>query len=312
MGQRLPSAGAVLAEEMAMVRIIESCARTHESGPIARVPQRESVAPADSLRFFEVTSDSVVATLVMEYEQSHRSVQVHWGDGQVEEIDLLTPRTPAGPQGSLRLQHVYDIEDFLSQVTVMTITRDAAGGRTVNADVVRVRPRYFILQEPVQVELAELGQQIFEGYTHEFDIGQEVFQRGRGELASRTWRLEVEIGGFREGSIGPWIYELSDSALTLQMDWEDEPVAYAFDVKEDDGVLGDIKAVWEVLTDFPVEFDTSSHILPELHPRMFPRTRHSRVTWRLGHEVLDGRVDVLVTFDASLEVPLDRGLVSRR
>lgn len=295
-----------------MVRIIESCARTHQSGPIARVPQRESVAPADPLRFFAVTSDSVVATLVMEYEQSHRSVQVHWGDGQVEEIDLLTPRTPASPQGSLRLQHVYDIENFLSQVTVMTITRDAAGGRTLNADVVRVRPRYFIVQEPVQVELAELGQQIFEGYTHEFDIGQKVFQHGRGELASRTWRLEVEIGGFLEGSIGPWIYELSDSALTLQMDWEDEPVAYAFDVKEDDGVLGDIKTVWEVIADFPVEFDTSSPVWPELHPRMFPRARHSRVTWRLGHEVLDGRVDVLVTFDASLEVPLDRGLVSRR
>lgn len=212
------------------------------------MPRVEAAAAADPLKSFEVTSDSVVATLALEYEQSHRSVQVHWGDDEVEEINLLVQRRNGDPPGTLRLQHVYDIENFLSQVTVFTLTRDAAGHRTLNAGIARIRPRYFILQNPVKVELFEMGLQVLEGFTHEFDIGQHLFQRGQGELVARSWRLEAKIGRFQKGSIGTWTYELADSALALQMEWEDEPVTYHFDVKEDDGILGSIKAIWEFVS----------------------------------------------------------------
>lgn len=290
-----------------MVSLIESHVPINESHVSKRVPRVEAAAAADPLKAFEVTSDSVVATLALEYEQSHRSVQVHWGDGEVEEINLRAQRLNGDPPGTLRLQHVYDIENFLSQLSVFTLTRDAAGQRTMNAAIVRIRPRYFIVQNPVKVELAELGLQVLEGFTQEFDIGQQLFQRGQGELLTRSWRLEAKIGGFLKGSIGPWIYELADSALALQMDWEDEPVEYLFDVKEDDGILGSIKAIWEFVSSIPVAFDTSAPVLPELHPRMFPLARHSTMTWRLRHEVLDGRVDLILTFDAALQIPLDRG-----
>lgn len=292
--------------EPIVVRLIES--PVQESGPAVRVPRVEPAAAAAPLKSFEVTSDSVVATLVLEHEESHRFVQVHWGDGEVETIDLRGVRAPSGqdvPPGTLRLQHVYDVETVLSQLTVFTVTRDAAGGRTLNTGIVRIRPRYVIYQGPVKVDIVEWDLQIFEGFTHEFDISMRLSQRGSGELVHRAWDLDAKIGGFGKGTIGPYVFELADSALAVRMDWEDEEIAYFFDVTEDDGDWGPVKTLLDVLTSRS-EFDTSGYAIPALHPRIFPRAQHSSVTWRLRHEVRNGLVDLLIAFDASLEIPLDR------
>ena len=101
-------------------------------------------AVARELQSFSVTTDSVVATLDIVYDDSHRFITIFWGDSDTgERIDLRFPhlqQTPlAGgpnlPENTLRLQHVYEVPEKPHRgrnLLVLAIVEDDEGRKTAS------------------------------------------------------------------------------------------------------------------------------------------------------------------------------------
>ncbi len=113
------------------------------------------------LKSFSVTTDSVVATLDIVYDDSHRFITIYWEDSDTgDKIDLrffhLQQTATSGssdlPENTLRLQHVYEVPekpeegwDFLvgRKFVVLAIVEDDEGRKTAStAQRITMIPRY--------------------------------------------------------------------------------------------------------------------------------------------------------------------------
>ena len=293
---------------------------THEV--VNNVHVVDPIAPAAvarELQSFSVTTDSVVATLDIVYDDSHRFVTIFWGDGDTgERIDLrfLPLQTPRFggynlPENTLRLQHVYEeLEEPYKgrNLLVLAIVEDDEGRKTAStAQRITVIPRYKFVLYPVMVEFNSHLDTSFES-----EIEFEALMRATHEgetLLEKSWKVDLATGpGVSTGTITtgqPFVYKLEGSQLSHEIALNEKPLHISFFLKEHDGSVKDLfQGAWEVLklvADFPVEFDTPIPYYPGFHPHRYTGPK----TIRWNHELDDGSVTVVLNTEMNLIVPLD-------
>jgi len=112
---------------------------------------------ARKLESFSVTTDSVVATANLVVDESHKIIEIWWGDEreneQPETIYLLKERLFLGSPisgNTLKLQHAYT-EGSIKHLIVVR-TQDKEGKLSWNAEFITLEPRYKFIVYPVKVE----------------------------------------------------------------------------------------------------------------------------------------------------------------
>lgn len=279
-------------------------------------------AVARELTSFSVTTDSVVATLEIVYDDSHRFITIFWGDGSTgERIDLRSmhlQQTPAAgdpdlPENTLRLQHVYEVPEQPytgSNLLVLVVVEDNEGRKTAStARRITVIPRYRFVLYPARVEFHS---HLDTGFESEIEFEAHMTATHNGEtILERNWRADIETGpsltgGFPPGTSIPGLpvtYTLEGSQLSHEIALNEEPLQIHFIVKEHDGVLKDVLGgIWDTLKDLG-EFDTSAQVIdPGFHPSNYTGSETFR-----HHSILDdGSVTMVLNTEMNLIVPLDR------
>lgn len=281
-------------------------------------------AIARELTSFSVTTDSVVATLEIVYDDSHRFITIFWGDGGTgERIDLRslhlqqTPVAggPALPENTLRLQHVYEVPEQPytgSNLLVLVIVEDNEGRKTASsARRITVIPRYkFVLYQMI----VEFSSHLDTGLESEIEFEAHMTATHNGEtILERNWEADLETGpsltgGFPPGTSLPGLpvtYRLEGSQLSHEIALNEEPLHIHFIVKEHDGLLKDVLGgIWDLVAPPWVEFDTSSPVLDGggFHPSYYTGSK----TFREDIHLDDGWVAMVLNTEMNLIVPLDR------
>ena len=281
-------------------------------------------AIARELTSFSVTTDSVVATLEIVYDDSHRFITIFWGDGDTgERIDLrflhLQQTTVAGgsdlPENTLRLQHVYEVPERPrtgSNLLVLGIVEDNEGRKTAStARRITVIPRYrFVLYQVI----VEFRSHLDTGFESEIEFEAHITATHNGEtILERNWEADLKTGpsftgGFPPGTSLPGLpvtYRLEGSQLSHEIALNEEPFYIQFIVKEHDGLLKDVlSGIWDLIAPPWVEFDTSSPVLEGggFHPSYYTGSR----TFRHDYILDDGSVTMVLNTEMNLIVPLDR------
>ena len=187
---------------------------THEV--VNNVHVVDPIAPeavARELQSFSVTTDSVVATLDIVYDDSHRFITIYWGDSDTgEKIDLhflhLQQTVISGgsdlPENTLRLQHVYEVPeqpeegwDFLvgRKFLVLAIVEDNEGRKTAStAQRITMIPRYKFILYPVMVKIDSHLDTMWESEI-EFEAHMMVTQNA--DLPMKSW-LSLDFGERQE------------------------------------------------------------------------------------------------------------------
>ena len=301
---------------------------THEVTNTVRVidpvPQK---AIARELTSFSVTTDSVVATLEIVYDDSHRFITIFWGDGGTgERIDLrllhLQQTTVSGgpdlPENTLRLQHVYEVPQRPytgSNLLVLVVVEDNEGKKTAStARRITVVPRYrFVLYQVI----VEFGSHLDTAFESEIEFEAHMTATHNGEtILKRNWDADLETGpsltgGFPPGTSIPGLpftYRLEGSQLSHEIALNEEPLFINFVVKEHDGwvkdffggLLNPLRGLRDLVT---VEFDTSGeNFEPGFHPGYYTGSKTFK-----HHAILDdGSVTMVLNTEFNLIVPLDR------
>ncbi len=301
---------------------------THEVTNTVRVidpvPQE---AIARELTSLSVTTDSVVATLEIVYDDSHRFITIFWGDGDTgERIDLHSlhsQQTPAAggpdlPENTLRLQHVYEVPERPytgSNLLVLVVVEDNEGRKTAStARRITVIPHYkFVLYQVV----VEFSSHLDTGFESEIEFEADMTATHNGEtILERNWKADLETGpsltgGFPPGTSIPGLpvtYRLEGSQLSHEIALNEEPLFINFIVKERDGWAKDLLGgwlnplggLWDLVT---VEFDTSGeNFEPGFHPSYYTGSK----TFREDYTLDDGSVTMVFDTEMNLIVPLDR------
>jgi hypothetical protein len=287
---------------------------------IGPVPQE---AIARELTSFSVTTDSVVATLEIVYDDSHRFITIFWGDGDTgERIDLRSPllqQTPAAggpdlPENTLRLQYVYEVPEQPytgSNLLVLVVVEDNEGRKTAStAQRIKVIPRYkFVLYQVI----VEFSSHLDTGFESEIEFEADMTATHNGEtILERNWKADLETGpsltgGFPPGTSIPGLpvtYRLEGSQLSHEIALNEEPLLIHFVVKEHDGFLKDVLGgIWDLVAPPWVEFDTSGeNFEPGFHPSYYTGSK----TFRDDYTLDDGSVTMVFDTEMNLIVPLDR------
>ncbi len=279
-------------------------------------------AVARELTSFSVTTDSIVATLEIVYDDSHKFITIFWGDGDTgERIDLRSlhlQQTPAAggpdlPENTLRLQHVYEVPEQPytgSNLLVLVVVEDNEGRKTAStARRITVIPRYRFVLYPARVEFHS---HLDTGFESEIEFEAHMMATHNGEtILERSWRADIETGpsltgGFPPGTSLPGLpvtYTPGGSQLSHEIALNEEPLYIHFIVKEHDGLLKDyFGGIWDAIKDFPTTFDTSGYHDPGFHPSNYTGSE----TFRHLYELDDGSVKIVLDTEMNLIVPLDR------
>jgi hypothetical protein len=265
---------------------------------------------AMKLESFSVTTDSVVATANLVFNESHEIIRIWWGDegenDQPETIDLRKERlvldNPASAN-SLRLQHAYDVDSLRKIILVQT--QDSQGKISWDTAVITLEPRYKFIIYPVKLEINSHLDTIFESDS-ELEVYMKVIHNDQ-TILDEQWKADittqVEIGPFF-----PIFYTLEGSRVNLEISYHDDPIDIECRVKETDGLVKDVlQSIWDF---FHVEFDTSVQV-PDydggpFHPRVYTGSKE----FRFSHVLDDGTVIVIFSTEMNLIVPLDQSPLS--
>jgi hypothetical protein len=132
--------------------------------PVVLVPRDEGISAVPRIRNFRVGTDSVVATARIDVSAATSRIEVDWGDGTLDVIrnrpgavSLPAPGTNPLPEGSYRLQHVYEVSDDGRAVDyfVQVRTDDADGSFDFRQERITMTPRWRVVHYPMSVRLAE-------------------------------------------------------------------------------------------------------------------------------------------------------------
>lgn len=283
-------------------------------------------AVARELESFSVTTDSVVATLDIVHDDSHRFITIYWGDSDTgERIDLRfshLQQTPlAGgsnlPENTLRLQHVYEVPEKPHKgrnLLVLAIVEDDEGRKTAStAQRITVIPRYKFVLYPVMVEF---NSHLDTGWESEIEFEAHMIASHEGEtLLEKIWKADLKTGpsstgGFPPGTEIPGfpiVHKLEGSQLSHEIALNEESLDLRFVLEEHDGVVKDIaESIWDFLKDVAdgIDFDTSVTVTGDgpFHPMKYTGPK----TFRHSYKLDDGSVTVVLNTEMNLLVPLDR------
>lgn len=242
---------------------------------------------------FQVTTDSVVATARLIFDDSHRRISLHWGDDTIDEINLEMLRQKSRKPGdqqdpnTLELQHVYAAPHDYGRKIVIAKTRDLEGKNSWDYAVIDIARRYVFKSYPITIKLPEHLDSYFEAHS-EVEVRLMVYQN-QDLIKSGVWVDDIvtkpHIGPLPGESESVPSWRLESSAFTKEISHSDSPIYIHIDILEHDGPgkYGEyINIIWDFITtpfqwswwvaeNIPFEFDTSGLVNPvslplEVHP----------------------------------------------
>ncbi|MDX1362814.1 hypothetical protein [Arenibacter latericius] len=273
---------------MAKIKKQRSQAVTEVYETIKPVPPKET---AHSIRTFEITTDSVVAKATIVTDTETRRINIDWGDGQNDTINLVPGRPfdidrfsvgvgsePVDPlpEGTYEIYHAYDEpEDKRSfDHIVLVNVENKNGGNDIRLREISLIPRYRIVHYQTRFQLPE-----------GCDVGQEM----------QKFKVVISIGGvpiheypdikIKNNPAGSVIWHLLEgSQLAQELSYGtpyDGSLLIRYDFTEEDFWLNDHGTV-----------SINNHILPAesgLHETQFSLSDYwgesCRVRLRLDREV---------------------------
>lgn len=289
---------------------------------------------AAKLVSFSVTTDSVVATARLVFDNSHSHVSLHWGDDTVEEINLTILRHKSQRPGeqqdpnTLVLQHVYRAPLDHGRKIVLAKVRSVDGAFYWESAVFDLVQRYSFRFYPINLNFPEHLDSYFEQHS-EMEV-RLTFYQGLDRIKSEVWVEDIvtnpQIGPL-PGEDGTPSWHLPSSEFTTEISYADEPIVIHMDILEFDGpgkygsavniiwdfVTTPFQLAWWVAENVPFEFDTSVFVnqfqLPlEIHPRhkdapLFGGKSHTN--FRIPYE---GKLIVEFDMEMKLIVPVNNSL----
>lgn len=265
----------------------------------------DPVAPGSTARLagIDLSVDSIVATVVLTPAANSMRARVYWGDGTFDEVDFRLPvlqPDPNLPPRAVKLQHVYAQALFREtpsrEFRVTVVSHTLSGERTTVIQRLTVTPHYRVRVNPTLVKATH-----HDGFDEhsEFDIELNI-RVGQRDVIDGEWRWEPKTfdRGWTSTTVGIVAeFVLRESGFSAEANGADEIVFWP-DYVDDDGLLG---SLWDIVTDFPVEFDESAP-LPYVVGVGAQRGPFQAV-WKLGSEQeymefhFSGSVDLIVPLE---------------
>ena len=258
---------------------------------------------AKELKIFNISHDSVVATILLEAEEQHRLVRIWWGDeGQntlPHTIDLRKERLVSGddplPRNTFRLQHIYDATAPKRKI-ILVQTIDNRGKSVWENRVIEIETKYKFICYPIVLEIYDHFDSEFETIS-EFDIKM-IVNHDNTTVKDEHWSEDIKTLNRFNGTIYPIIFTIDNSGFNLDISYSDDPIFIDFFIKEEDNLL---KNILKVLTSTS-EFDTSTQIPASFHPQEYTGSKD----FRLRYDLNDGMLKVLLRTEMKLIVPIDK------
>lgn len=258
---------------------------------------------AKELKVFNVTHDSVVATILLEAEEQHRLIRIWWGDEGQNTLPItidarrerLVPSDNGLPRNTFRIQHKYD-EQAPSRKIILVQTIDDKGKSVWENRVIEIERKYKFICYPIVLEIYDHFDSEFETIS-EFDIKM-IVNHNNTTVKDEHWREDIKTLNRFKGTIYPIYFTIDNSSFNLDISYSDDPIYIDFFIKEEDNL---IKNILKVITSIS-EFDTSTQIPSSFHPQEYTGSKDFRVRYDLK----DGMLKVLLRTEMKLIVPLDK------
>lgn len=306
----------------------KSLSRIHKYENVVQVI--EPIAPkamAKKLVSFSVTVDSVVATATLIVDDSHKHLSLHWGDDQVEVINLsklrhLSPKIGDNQEpNTLKFQHVYRAPFDFGRKIIIAVTKDSEGKKSYDTIVVELEQRYKLSFYSIILEFPDHLDSSFESIS-EVEARMIASQGGR-IFFSNNWKDDV-LTAPQITTGKPIQWRLNHSNFTREISYSDEPLSIGLTLNEHDGIGdegGVLNTIWDIVSaPFrllqyiplpPIEFDTSVVLNPtgipfQIHPKKSLNSTSATAVFKIPDN--EGTVYATFNYDLSLIVPLDRGL----
>lgn len=301
------------------------------SSTVVRSPPRsirvvQPVAKEDmaaSLVAFQVTSDSVVATVRLVFDDDHSRISIHWGDDTIDEINLnklrRQSRRPGDQQepNTIELQHRYVAPHDYGRKIILAKTRSADGKDSWNHAVIDIVQRYTFTCYPIILIFNDHLDSYFEKHS-EVEVRFAAYQ----DLERIKFEVCVEDIQTKKTGIGPFPpeeWQLPGTAFAKEISYSDSPIYIHIAIQEFDGpgkhgdalniiwdfITTPLQQLWWVAENIPFEFDTSGLVNPvllplEVHPAKLMNGRyHTR--FKIPYE---GEIIVAFDLEMKLIVPL--------
>jgi len=309
----------------------KSLSTTHKYENIVQVV--EPIAPeamAKKLVSFSVTVDSVVATVTLIVDDSHKHLSLHWGDDQVEVINLLqlrllSPRIGDNQEpNTLKFQHVYRTPFDHGRTIITAVTKDSAGRKSFDVAVVELEQRYKLSFYSIILSFPDHLDSIFE-QTSEVEARMLVSQAGTDFFINNNWKADVNTNpniGLLPGETISWF--LKGSNFSREISYSDEPISIDLKLEEHDGIGEEgsvINKIWDIVSaPFrllqyiplpPYEFDDTIILNPteiplKIHPRTSINSTSATAVFKIPNN--EGKIYATFNYDLNLIIPRDRGL----
>ncbi len=299
-------------------KFVSKNTRLERSARVIAVDPVDPKAVARDLVSFDLSIDSVVATAVFQYDSSHRSIIIFWGDSdEGEVIDLANARhlqSFGGVELSLNtisIQHRYAEPEppFLGMnLLFYTVLVDKDGRRSFGpAQRLRMVPRYKFILYPL---ILELNSHLDTFLEEDSELGIDMKATHNDEVFfEKHWNADIttngNIGPLPGESRFPVTFTLTGSALQREIALDSEDgVVLNITAAENESWLND---VWDFLVDVvTIEFDGSNDIMSD-GPRGFhPIYQKGSQQYLREFSVRDGSFKITLNTEMNLIVPLER------
>ena len=196
---------------------------------------------------FSVTTDSVVATAVLNYSGTPASVTVRWGDNAESTRNLVSPlppitngQTPQDPPGTVTFKHLYNLPVGGGAFAAAVV---GLAGTDTDTRAVIVTPRFRVTQFQAFFAPRDHCDSFAEEYS-EWRIQQALNINGANGPA-KTWRQDRKTANglsgaqLGNGPLDAALEVLDGSATTIELTMADQHPTIIYNVTELDPVFDD-------------------------------------------------------------------------
>ncbi|VAX09340.1 hypothetical protein MNBD_GAMMA26-1872 [hydrothermal vent metagenome] len=298
-----------------------------EATDLVADPGPPTLAPVS----LSVTTDSVVATAIVTVNPEQRKFKLHWGDDQVENINLLTPSRSLGTgngeakdvDGGIQytFQHVYQAPG--GRKIIIAVSTDAEGEKSNTTKAVEIVARYKLSFYPISLRFPDHLDAFFESYS-EMRVDLNVLDGRRNLLFHKKWEKSILTNPTTNYGGESIRWRLDGSNFSREVSVTDEPITIYLVLREQDGlgedgsalntvsdiVTAPFRALQYIKEKVDVEFepfvtDRSLHIHPNDSTASGDKSRSYIRTsaHEIGNE--EGSVYSTFSYDFKLIVPVD-------